>query len=171
MNSEQSTVRVKKDPVKNDRKHKHLTKSEKIRFAKELLVNKMNKRKAYQAIRPVTDEVGRVRGTQLSEDKVVIKTLRDTLRDNDLDIDNVAKYLKIAITSGLGKKATNKDSISGLKILTDVYQNKENDDLEALHEADLREQSHAELSKQLDNIVKEIKQLKREGAEEGEIVQ
>lgn len=172
MNSDIPTVTVEKRPMRGLKNRKHLTKNEKVMFAKELIRRKGNQTQAYQAVRvDVNEGTARTQASRLVRSNEVKDILRDVLKNNGLSLDETTKYLKTAITSGLGKKATNKDSISGLKILMDIHQGKENDDLEALHEADLREQSHAELSKQLDNIVKEIKQLKREGAEEGEIVQ
>jgi hypothetical protein len=148
-----------------------LSLKEKRKYVAKLIETKGDRITSYQSIRPeVTRDSAKTMASQLSRDFTVQKEYQLALSKSGLSIDQAGEYLHQAIRSGLGKKATNKDAISGLRLMMDMVKGEQSPDLEALRRLDLKEQSQQELMNELDKISKEIGELRRQGAIEGEIV-
>lgn len=113
-------------------KGKPITKEEKKKFLKSLLKNQLDPKKAYLEIRPgIEPKSAYNQGNKLVQDKTIIRQLQAVLEEEGLSKRNFVKYLNVAITSGIGKKATNRDAIQALRLVKDIYTGEEKDEKEA----------------------------------------
>lgn len=152
---------------KQSRKYKHLTKKEKKKFAKAYIENDSNATQAYLTIRPETKpSAARVQASNIMKDVTVQVALKQALEELEITPRYILKNYKRAIESGLTKKATNKDALTGLRDLAKLsgLADQEKDDIESLQRQDLEQLSHNELLKQLEDIGNQIHELKRLGA-------
>ena len=148
-----------------------ITKDERVEFARELLKNGFNQTQAYKKIRPhVTDGTAKNNGKILANRPGIISAIRTVLAENDLSMNDIAKKLNVAISSGLGKKATNRDAIAGLKLAADIHLGHDTADLDGIQRQDLEEQSVDDLVAKLDQMKHDLLNTKKTKAVDGEIV-
>lgn len=132
-------------------------------FAKEF-VKTGNATQAYKNVsKGVTNRTAETQASQLLKKPEIQKHVVDALADAGLTPDKITKYMNVALLSGLGKKATNKDAIKVMEIALKYYQNPQEVE-EGYEDKDYKE---------LISIARETKNklnvLMRE-AQEGEVV-
>lgn len=156
-------------PIQTKKYHK-LTRNDKRKFAHSFINNNNNSKIAYQAIRPtVKDARAKQQGMKLLDDVVVRAEIKTLLENNGITADYIIKGYKVALEAGLAKKATNRDAIVVLSELAKLSGIEQKPDLEPLERDYLESLSRDALLTRLDKISKQVKDLKTEGAIEGDI--
>lgn len=150
---------------------KALTKEEKEEFARELIRSGWNQTAAYQRIRPdASYNTARNMGNYVANRPGIISAIRTVLEENKLGMNDIASMLHQSITSGLGKKSTNRDAIAGLKLAVDMHLGHESNELDGVQRQDLEEQSVDDLIERLDKMKHDLMATRKVKAVDGEIV-
>jgi hypothetical protein len=148
-----------------------ISKEERKKFIEAWLNNGMNQTAAYLSIRPnVKPNTAQNMGSYLMNKPGSLTMVKQALARHNLGIDDIADKIDKAVTAGLGKKATNRDAIAGLKLAADITLGHESTDLDGIQHQDLEEQSVDDLVAKLDEMKHNLLNTKRSKSVEGEII-